>query len=455
MTELHAVPDAPDNDSFERVPPQNLHAEQAALGGMMLNKDAIPDVLEVLKPRDYYRPAHETVHGAIIALFSRGEPVDAISVCDELTKRGDLTRIGGPAYVHTLVDSAPTAANAGYYAEIVHERAVLRRLVEAGTRIAGMGYAAEGDVDEIVNAAQAEIYAVGEQRTEDECLPISAGMDNTIQNVADRQEHGEDQLTGVATGLADLDSLTRGLQPGQMIVIAARPAVGKSTLAADFARYAAIKNRMPAAFFSLEMGREEIQQRILSAESKVALHHLRSGQMTDDDWTRVARHLPEITEAPLFIDTSPNLTLMDVRAKARRLHQKHGLRLLVIDYMQLMNSGGKKAETRQLEVSDISRGLKLLAKELEIPVVALSQLNRGPEQRQDKKPQLSDLRESGSIEQDADMVILLHREDAYDKESKRAGEADLIVAKHRNGSTATITVAFQGHYCRFVDIART
>jgi replicative DNA helicase len=848
---------------FERVPPQDLDAEQSVLGGMLLSKDAIADVVEVLKGQDFYRPAHETIYTAILDLYARGEPADPITTAAELTKRGEIARVGGTPYLHTLVNAVPTAANAEYYAEIVHERAVLRRLVEAGTRITQMGYAADGDVDEIVNSAQAEIYAVTEQRTSEDYLPLSDIMEGALDEIeAIGSRSG--QMSGVPTGFADLDSLTNGLHPGQMIVIAARPAMGKalaldtplptpdgwttmgevkvgdlllsaegkatrvvaatevmtghicfevtfddgtkviadadhqwltetrssrrsaresggavrttkeiaatlrctnlsdrrlnhsvvnarplelparelpippyvlgawlgdghsdaaritsadpevleriaaegittrrigetithalaltvnepqrlqrvcvvcgrsfvpkqanvrtcgqscggrarsvsapaprtvctdcgrpcgspfaeprcdactrrhgsllvvlrelgvlgnkhipvaylrasvaqrrellqglldsagtftntgsvqfavtsralaegfrellmslgyrcgmrtkrvngrssesstsyvitfttddevfhlerkrkthaqrrrpgtarlrrrfitevrevesvpvrcvevdnprhlylatrsmvpthnSTLALDFARACSIANKMPSVIFSLEMGRNEIAMRLLSAEARVALHHMRSGTMTDDDWTKVARRMSDVTEAPLYIDDSPNLSMMEIRAKCRRLKQRNDLRLVVIDYLQLMQSGGsRRPESRQQEVSDMSRNLKLLAKELEVPVIALSQLNRGPEQRTDKKPMVSDLRESGSIEQDADMVILLHREDAYEKESPRAGEADLIVAKHRNGPTATITVAFQGHYSRFVDMAQT
>ncbi|MEY9870812.1 replicative DNA helicase [Streptacidiphilus sp. MAP12-33] len=440
---------------FERVPPQDLAAEQSVLGGMLLSKDAIADVVEVLKPGDYYRPAHELIHGAILDLYARGEPADPITVASELVKRGEITRVGGPSYLHTLVNSVPTAANAEYYAEIVHERAVLRRLVEAGTRIAGMGYAAEGDVDEIVNRAQAEIYAVTEQRTNEDYAPLGDIMEGALDEIESIGSRSG-QMSGVPTGFADLDSLTNGLHPGQMIVVAARPAMGKSTLALDFARSCSVKHKIPSVFFSLEMGRNEIAMRLLSAEARVALHHMRTGAMTDEDWTRLARRMQDLNDSPLYIDDSPNLSMMEIRAKCRRLKQRNDLRLVVIDYLQLMQNGGsRRAESRQQEVSEMSRNLKLLAKELELPVIALSQLNRGPEQRTDKRPMVSDLRESGSIEQDADMVILLHREDAYEKESPRAGEADLIVAKHRNGPTATITVAFQGHYSRFVDMAQS
>jgi len=440
--------------SFERVPPQDLDAEQSVLGGMLLSKDAIADVVEILKGHDFYRPAHETIYQAILDLYAKGEPADPITVAAELTKRGEITKVGGASYLHTLVQTVPTAANAEYYAQIVHERAVLRRLVEAGTRITQMGYAADGDIDEIVNGAQAEIFAVTEQRTAEDYLPLSEIMEGALDEIeAIGSRSGE--MTGVPTGFTDLDQLTNGLHPGQMVIIAARPAMGKSTLALDFARAASIKHNLPSVIFSLEMGRNEIAMRLLSAEARVALHHMRSGTMTDEDWTRLARRMPDVSAAPLYIDDSPNLSMMEIRAKCRRLKQRNDLKLVIIDYLQLMQSGSKRSESRQQEVSDMSRNLKLLAKELELPVIALSQLNRGPEQRTDKKPMVSDLRESGSIEQDADMVILLHREDAYEKESPRAGEADIIVGKHRNGPTATITVAFQGHYSRFVDMAQT
>jgi replicative DNA helicase len=792
-------------DDFERTPPHDVAAEQCALGGMLLSKDAISDVIEVIRPIDHYRPAHQLIHEAILDLYARGEPADAITVANELTRRGEIARVGGGPYLHTLIASVPTAANAGYYARIVRERAILRRLVEAGTRIVQFGYAGDSDADELVDRAQAEVYAVTDRRTSEDYHSLSEIMPGALDEIEAIGSRGG-VLTGVPTGFSDLDSLTNGLHPGQMVVIAARPAVGKalamntplptptgwtsmgevqpgdyligadgkptlvvaatdvmhgrpcyeiefndgtsviadaehqwltetvaarksawaartgwnryqnqrtfgsvkttaeiadtvrysngdnrlnhailtakplnlpdqdlpippyalgvwlgdghsasarftsedpeiamyveaegrecappptcpdcdgrssgccrcrdsrgsvnpllrtlgvlgnkhipieylrasenqrravlaglldtdgyvnmvgtvqlgltnerlaadalelitslgyratmsrkrvagrtessstcytitftpadkvfrlsrklarqtathgpktrtrfikkvrrvpsvpvrcvqvdaadhlylasramipthnSTLALDFARAAAIKHHMATVVFSLEMGRNEITMRLLSAEARVPMHTMRTGQMNDDDWARLARRMSEVADAPLFIDDSPNMSLMEIRAKCRRLKQRHDLKFVIIDYLQLMSSP-KRVESRQQEVSEMSRSLKLLAKELEVPLIALSQLNRGPEQRTDKRPLLSDLRESGSIEQDADVVILLHREDAYEKESPRAGEADLIVAKHRNGPTATVTVAFQGHYSRFVDMA--
>ena len=442
---------APRGDEFERTPPHDIAAEQCVLGGMLLSKDAISDVIEVIRPHDYYRPAHQVIHEIMLDLYGRGEPADAVTVADELTRRGEIGRVGGAPYLHTLIASVPTAANAGYYARIVRERAILRRLVEAGTRIVQFGYAGDADADELVDRAQAEVYAVTERRTTEDYLSLADIMPGALDEIEAIGSRGG-AMTGVPTGFADLDSLTNGLHPGQMIVIAARPAMGKSTLALDFARAASIKTQLTTAFFSLEMGRNEITMRLLSAEARVGLQTMRTGQMSDDDWTRLARRMSEVADAPLFIDDSPNMSMMEIRAKCRRLKQRHDLKMVIIDYLQLMSSP-KRTENRQQEVSEMSRSLKLLAKELEVPVIALSQLNRGPEQRTDKKPQLSDLRESGSIEQDADMVILLHREDVYERESPRAGEADLIVAKHRNGPTTTVTVAFQGHYSRFVDMA--
>jgi replicative DNA helicase len=384
---------------FERTPPQDIAAEQCVLGGMLLSKDAIADVVEMLRAPDFYRPAHQTLYDTILDLYGRGEPADAVTLAAELTKRGEIARVGGAPYLHTLIASVPTAANASYYARIVHERAVLRRLVEAGTRIAQMGYTADGsDADDVVDRAQAEIYAVTERRTSEDYLPLSAIMEGTLDEIEAIGSRGG-QMVGVPTGFGDLDQLTNGLHPGQMVIVAARPAIGKSTLALDFARSASIKHGLPSVIFSLEMGRNEITMRLLSAEARVALHHMRSGTMSDDDWARLARRMGEVSSAPLFIDDSPNMSMMEIRAKCRRLKQRHDLRLIIVDYMQLMSSA-KRVENRQQEVSEFSRSMKLLAKELDVPVVAISQLNRGPEQRQDKKPLLSDLRESGCMTQD-------------------------------------------------------
>jgi replicative DNA helicase len=812
----------------DRTPPQDNAAEQSVLGAMLISKDEIANVTETLRGPDFYRPAHEVIHDAIIDLYSRGEPADPVTVAAELSRKGELERVGGAPYLHTLSANVPIAANAGYYAEIVREKAILRRLVDAGTKIVQIGYAGEGQVDDVVDQAQAEVYKITDRRAAEDYAPLSDIM-NPVLDEIEAIGNREAGLYGVPTGFADLDELTNGLHSGQMIIVAARPAMGKalaldtplptptgwttmgnvnvgdllydaqgrptrvvaatdvmvgrpcyeltfsdgsvivadaehqwltetrsarkskwaaehnynrtrnqqtfasvvttqeiaetvrinveqranhavlnagslegedcellvdpyvlgawlgdghsaggritcetdeipmriegrgyevhshgdmlygitkpkseastpgecprcgsrfhgtymcqscfashgsfqallrtlgvlnnkhipqnylrasesarrdllaglmdtdgtvvrgvgscqfavtsqrladdvyelvvslgykcgrttkrvkgrsadtstcfvlnfstvddvfylerkamlhkeerpastarigrryitavrpieavpvrcvqvdneahmylagasmipthnSTLALDFCRAASIHNNLTSVFFSLEMTRTEIMMRLLSAEAKVPLNHIRNGQMTDQDWDHLARKMGQVSGAPMFIDDSPNMTMMEIRAKARRLKQRHDLKLIIIDYMQLMSSG-KKVESRQLEVSEFSRQIKLLAKELELPIIALSQLNRGPEQRADKRPMMSDLRESGSLEQDADMVILLHRDDVYEKESTRPGEADLIVAKHRNGPTRDLTVAFQGHYSRFVDMA--
>jgi replicative DNA helicase len=436
---------------FERTPPQDVIAEQSVLGGMLLSKDAISDVVEILRERDFYRPAHELIYDAIVDLYGRGEPADPVTVSAELTKRGDLVRAGGAPYLHTLISSVPTAANAGYYAKIIRERAIMRRLVEAGTKIVQLGYTDEGEVDDAVDQAQAEVFAVTERRESDDYVQLSQLMPEAYDEIEKIAAGVTGQ--GVKTGFKDLDALTNGFHPGNMIVLAARPAVGKSTLGLDIARHASIHKRETSVIFSLEMSRSEITMRMLSAEARVPLNNIRSGRLSEEEWARMARRMGEISDAPMFIDDSPNLSLMEIRAKSRRLKQRHDLKLIVIDYLQLMTSG-KRVENRQQEVSEFSRQLKLLAKELNVPVVAISQLNRSPEQRSDKKPMLSDLRESGSIEQDADLVILLHREDLYDSQN-RSGEADLIVAKHRNGPTITIVVSAQLHLARFTDMAAT
>nr|WP_255506082.1 replicative DNA helicase [Mycolicibacterium sp. 018/SC-01/001] len=714
----------PPNEDFGRQPPQDLAAEQAVLGGMLLSKDAIADVLERLRPGDFYKPANQLVYDAVLDLYGRGEPADAVTVAAELDRKGLLRRVGGAPYLHTLISTVPTAANAGFYAEIVAEKSLLRRLVEAGTRVVQYGYAgAEGaDVNEIVDRAQAEIYDVTERRATEDFVPLEELLQPTMDEIDAIASQGGISK-GVPTGFTELDELTNGLHPGQMIVVAARPGMGKalaldtplptptgwttmdevavgdeligpdglptrvvaatevmterpcfevefsdgtvivadaehqwltagairttrqiaatvqsghtvtntaaiqladaellvppytlgaslgastsdpeiqmwvegeagtsgavvrdripvqylhaseaqrrallaglvdasgsvaddgsielalsderlerdvaelvvslgylcehraavslriiagdsvfrvhrkemlhkerrgtcsaaraivdvrpvpsvpvrcvevdnashmylasrsmipthnSTLGLDFMRSCSIKHHLPSIVFSLEMSKTEIVMRLLSAEARIKLADMRSGRMSDDDWTKLARRMSEISEAPLYIDDSPNLTMMEIRAKARRLKQKADLRLVVIDYLQLMTSG-KKVESRQQEVSEFSRQIKLLAKELEVPVVAMSQLNRGPEQRTDKKPQLSDLRESGSIEQDADMVVLLHRPDAFESDDPRGGEADLIIAKHRAGPTKTVTVAHQLHLSRFANMAK-
>ncbi|MEV4654526.1 replicative DNA helicase [Micromonospora sp. NPDC049301] len=399
-------PPAQRDGQFDKTPPQDVAAEQCVLGGMLLSKDAIADVVEILKTNDFYRPVHATIFDIILDIYGRGEPADSITVAAALADSGDLVRVGGAPYLHTLIASVPTAANAAYYARIVSERAVLRRLVEAGTKIVQLGYGtASGgsrDVDDVVDLAQQAVYDVTERRVSEDFAVLADMLQPTLDEIEAVGAQGG-MMTGVPTGFTDLDRLLNGLHAGQLIIVAGRPGLGKSTASMDFARNAAIRANQAAAIFSLEMSKVEIVMRLLSAEARVPLHVLRSGQLSDDDWTKLARCMGEISEAPLFVDDTPSMNLMEIRAKARRLKQRHDLKMIVVDYLQLMTSP-KRTESRQQEVADLSRGLKLLAKEVECPVIAVSQLNRGPEQRTDKRPQLSDLRESGCLTADTRVV---------------------------------------------------
>ena len=449
---FNAVPKGEQIGATDRVLPHDLQAEQSVIGGMLLSQDAIAEVFEYIGSHDFYAPKHELIFGAIYSLYGRGEPTDVITVTAELTRTGSLVRAGGADYLHSLTSVVPTAANAGFYAKIVQEKAVLRRLVEAGTMIAGMGYANEGEVEELVNAAQAEIYAVGSSAFSEDYVPLADSLVAAIAEIETAQKRGGD-MSGIPTGFYELDSYTHGLHGGQLIILAARPGVGKSTLALDFARHAAIRENQGVLFFSLEMSRAEIALRLLSAEADVRLQNMRAGTVGQDDWKKLANVHGKLNDSPLYIDDSPNLTLVEIRAKCRRLASSLGLKMIVIDYIQLLTSG-KKVESRQQEVSEFSRSLKLLAKELNIPVIAISQLNRNSEQKTDKKPEISHLRESGSLEQDADVVILLHREEMNSKETTRAGEADIILAKQRSGPTGTIPVLFQGAYSRFMNMSK-
>jgi replicative DNA helicase len=451
---LHEVPPPPvDDEGFTRTPPHDVDAEMSVLGACLISRDAVLDLTEAgLTGKDFYLPKHETIWNVLADLYGRDQPTDGVAVAAALKERGELAGIGGPIYLHTVESSTPSAANATHYAQIVRGLASRRRLITAGTRIVQLGYAADGgSTEDIENAAQAEVYAATSADEATDYVPAGDLIAETFDAIDAASKRGAG-MTGIPTGFMDLDKLTDGFQPGQFVIVAGRPAAGKSTLGLDVARSAAIHHQIPSVIFSLEMSRQEIMMRLLSAEARVPLQKIRKGDLDELDWARLAKMQGNVEAAPLFIDDSANMTLPQIRAKCRRLKQRHGLKLVVVDYLQLMTSG-RKVESRQQEVSEFSRALKLLAKELEIPVIGVCQLNRGPEQRSDKKPLLSDLRESGSLEQDADIVILLHREDLYEKESPRAGEADFIVAKHRNGPTDTITVASQLHYSRFVDLA--
>ena len=435
--------------SEDRLLPHDLVAEQSTLGGMLLSADVVHAILGEgsLKPRDFYAPKHEIIFSAIEALANHGEPTDVITLSAELVKLGKLATVGGAEYLHELTAIVPTAASANYYAKIVREKAILRRLIEAGTRIAQRGYDGEGEVEELVNTAQSEIYSVADDSTGTDYVKLSTALQVAADEIELVQKNNG--LSGIPTGFTKLDKDTNGLHPGQLVIIAARPGLGKSTLALDIAREAAINNKMATAIFSLEMSMTEIAMRLLSAETGIYLQSMRAGGISDNEWAIMAERRSAIAGSPILIDDSPNLNIVEIRAKCRRMIKDFDLKLVIIDYIQLMTSG-KKVENRQQEVSEFSRSLKLLAKELKVPVVALSQLNRKSEDGGNKKPELSQLRESGSLEQDADVVILIHR-DFNAAEGTRVGEAELILAKQRNGPTGTSNVIFQGQYSRFVN----
>jgi replicative DNA helicase len=423
----------------ERVPPHSLEAEESVLGSTMLSGEAIAAVVEVLKPSDFYRPAHQRIFDAVLAIYGRGEPVDAITCVEELKRRKTIDEVGGALYVYNLVESVPAPASASYYAKIVADNALLRRLIKAASEIMTAAYANPTDPRAAADQAEGLIYAVARADEEDQVVPLRDLVDESMAALEHIQQR-ESRFAGVPTGFDDVDELLSGLQPGNLIIIAARPGVGKSSLVTNIARNVAIKGH-PVAMFSLEMSRFEIGMRLLCGEAKGPWDKVRSGRVATEDWTRIVEAAEDLHEAPLFIIDSGNVTIVDIRAKARRMKtSRAGLGLIIVDYLQLMSGGHQRLESRQQEVADISRSLKLLAKELEIPVLAVSQLNRNPETRADKRPQLSDRRESGSHEQDAGIVMFIHRDDSDDPSTK--GKADLIVAKHRNGPTATIPLTF-------------
>jgi replicative DNA helicase len=434
----------------ERIPPHSLEAEESVLGSMMLSGEAIAAVVEILKASDFYRPAHQRIYEAVLAVYARGEPVDAITCVEELKRRKSIDDVGGALYVYNLVESVPAPASASYYAKIVADNALLRRLIKAASEIMTAAYANPEDPRKAADQAEGLIYAVARADEQDQVVPLKDLVDESMAALEHIQQR-ESRFAGVPTGFDDLDELLSGLQPGNLVIIAARPGVGKSSLVTNIARNVAIKGH-PVAMFSLEMSRFEIGMRLLCGEAKVAWDKVRSGRVATEDWTRIVEAAEELHEAPLFIVDSGNVTIVDIRAKARRMKtSRTGLGLIIVDYLQLM-SGHLRTESRQQEVAEISRSLKLLAKELEIPVLAVSQLNRNPETRADKRPQLSDLRESGSLEQDADIVMFIHRDDSDDPTTK--GKADIIVAKHRNGPTATIPLTFLPHLTLFRNAVR-
>jgi replicative DNA helicase len=436
------------------VPPQNLDAEESVLGAMMLSPGAIAAVSEILASdgREFYRESHAKIYRAALALYGKGEPVDAITLVDELDERGELEDVGGKVRVHELAALVPAAANSGHYARIVHESATLRGLIHVGGEIARLGWERPGDTTELVDRAEQILFELSQQRAKGEFTHIEELLKESFERITALYESGAD-VTGVPSGFRDLDRITSGFQEGNLIIVAARPSMGKSGLALCVAANLAVRAATPVALFTLEMSKSEVTQRLMCSEAKVESQRLRTGKLAAEDWPRLTAACDKLAKAPIYVDDTGSITMMEIRSKARRLKQRHpNLGLIIVDYLQLMTSG-TTAENRVQEVSQISRSLKVLARDLEVPILALSQLSRAVEQRHDKRPILSDLRESGSLEQDSDIVIFIYRDEYYNDESDQQGLAEIHVAKHRNGPTDTVKLSFLRRYAKFSDLA--
>ncbi|HWR10002.1 replicative DNA helicase [Sporomusa sp.] len=440
---------------IDRVPPQNVEAEQSVLGAMMIEREAISKVSEIIRPEDFYREAHRLIYKAMLELFNKNDAVDLVTVVEVLRRDEKLEPAGGIAYVSALANSVPTAANVMYHARIVEEKALLRNLINTATHVAGMGYEANEEVAVIMDKAEKMILEVSSRKAGQEFASIK----NIIFDVFDKVSElysSKGGITGLSTGFKDLDKLTSGLQPSDLILIAARPSMGKTAFVLNIAQNIAIKEKHSVAFFSLEMSKEQLVQRMLCAEAPIDAQRLRIGELENNDWDKLVRAADRLAAAPIFIDDTAGITVMEMRSKARRLKIEHDLKLIIIDYLQLMqgSAGSSRSENRQQEISEISRSLKALARELKVPVIALSQLSRGVESRQVKKPMLSDLRESGSLEQDADIVAFIYREDYYEPETERKNITDIIVAKHRNGPVDSIQLFFHKQFTKFSDLSK-
>ena len=435
------------------IPPQNLDAEESVLGAMMLSSGAIGAVSEFVDAADFYRESHGHIYRAVLGLYARGEPVDAITVVDELDRLGHLEEVGGQERVTELAALVPAASNAAHYARIVHEMATLRGLIRAGNDIARLGFDRPGETVELVDRAEQIVFELSQQRVSGEFTHIDDLLKESFERITLLMEAGTD-ITGTPSGFRDLDRLTSGFQPGNLVIVAARPSMGKSALALCMAANVSVRHEQPVALFTLEMSKAEVTQRLMCAEGKVESQRLRTGKLATDDWPRLTAACSKLTKAPIYVDDTGSITMMEIRSKLRRLKMREpSLGLVIVDYLQLMTSG-TTVENRVQEVSQISRALKVLARDLDVPIVALSQLSRAVEQRHDKRPILSDLRESGSIEQDADLVMFVYRDEYYNPEdTESAGIAELILAKHRNGATGPEKLAFQKRYAKFADLA--
>jgi replicative DNA helicase len=436
------------------VPPQNLEAEESVLGAMMISPGAIGAVSEILDAGDFYRESHAKVYRASLGLYAKGEPVDAITLTDELEERGELEAVGGRVRLHELAALVPASANAAHYARIVHETATLRGLIRAGGEIARLGWERPGETGDLVDQAEQILYDLSQQRVTGEWSEIEELLKESFERITQLYESGVD-LTGTPSGFRDLDRLTSGFQPGNLIIVAARPSMGKSALALCMAANMGVRHNIPVGLFTLEMSKAEVTQRLMCSEAKVESQRLRNGKLAPDDWPRLTAACDKLAKAPIYVDDTGLLNMMEIRSKARRLKARHpNLGLIIVDYLQLLTPSHRRdSDGRVQEVSEMSRSLKILARDLDVPIVALSQLSRAVEQRTDKRPILSDLRESGSIEQDADLVAFVYRDEYYNEESDQQGLAEVILAKHRNGPTDSIKLSFLKRYAKFSDLA--
>lgn len=436
---------------LERVPPHNHEAEQSVLGAIFLDPDALITASEILTPDDFYRTAHQKIFHTMLLLNDRGKSIDVVMVTEELAAKKELEDVGGLSYLGELANAVPTAANIAQYAKIVEEKALLRRLIRTATKIVEDGYTREDEVEALLSEAEKKMMEVASRKAGSDFKHVKDVLVQTYDNIEQLQFRDGD-VTGIPTGFRDLDKITAGFQRNDLIIVAARPSVGKTAFALNVAQSVAVKARENVAIFSLEMGADQLVMRMLCAEGNIDAQVLRTGTLEEEDWRKLTMAMGSLSNSGIYIDDTPGVRINEIRAKCRRLAKEQGLGMILIDYLQLIQGSGKPGENRQQEVSEISRSLKGLARELKVPVIALSQLSRGVEQRQDKRPMMSDLRESGSIEQDADIVAFLYRDDYYDKESESKNLIEIIIAKQRNGPTGTVTLAFKKEFNKFLDV---
>ncbi len=446
-----------DTSKLERIPPYNIEAEESLLGAMLVAREAISQTVEIIIPNSFYRKTNQSIYDGIIELYTQGEPVDAITLADHLEKNGKLVEVGGKTFIHSLISNIPLASNASYYAQIVNHNHILRRLIYAATEIATMGYEIPDNLANAIDKAQQLIFSVYQDFNKGSDGSRISPMKEILSEVYEQVEHlyeKKSDVIGIPTGFVDVDKKTSGLQNSDLIVVAARPGMGKTSFALCVAKHVAMDQKKPVAIFSLEMSKQQIAQRLICAEAKIDLHRLRSGNLRDDEWPKLASSIEKLAESTLYIDDTAFLTVMDLRSRARMLVSSYGIKLLIVDYLQLMSSGSNYRDNRVLEITEISRNLKGIAKELNIPVIAVSQLSREVEKRDKKRPLLADLRESGAIEQDADLVMFIYRDEYYDPNSKEKGIAELDIAKHRNGPTARLSLNFYKEYALFRNLSK-